>query len=137
MNFALLSSAGLSIQLHSIFALLAFTLGAFLLFNKKGTDTHKILGKIWSVAILLICLTSFWIKEIMPNSFFLGYSPIHLLSIFAIIQIIRGIYFAKIGNISKHKNIMISTYFGGLILAGAFAFYPDRLLYKIFIEVSL
>ncbi len=69
----------------------------------------------------------------MPGGIFWGYSPIHLLSFFVLIQISRGIYFARVGNIPKHKQCMTFTYLGGLVIAGAFTFYPGRLLYKVFI----
>ena len=84
--------------------------------------------------MFIICLTSFWIKEVMPNGIFWGYSPIHLLSVFVIIQISLGVHFARVGNISGHKKCMTYTYVGGLLIAGAFTFYPSRLLYKIWVE---
>lgn len=73
----------------------------------------------------------------MPSGVFWGYSPIHLLSIFVLVQITRGVYFARIGNILGHKKCMTYTYIGGLIIAGTFTFYPGRLLYKVFIASSL
>jgi uncharacterized membrane protein len=132
MQFSLLSSASLVIKIHLVFAVCALLLGLFQLLTKQGTPLHKALGKLWVLMILVICVTSFWIKEMMPNSIFLGYSPIHLLSIFVIIQMVRGIYYIKIGDIPKHKKTMASTYFGALIGAGAFTFFPGRLLYSVF-----
>ena len=133
MDFHLLFDSSLFIQAHFYFAIAAFLTGAFQLLRKKGTTSHKILGKIWVVMMFIICLTSFWIKEVMPNGIFWGYSPIHLLSVFVIIQISLGVHFARVGNILGHKKCMTYTYVGGLLIAGAFTFYPDRLLYKIFI----
>ena len=68
----------------------------------------------------------------MPDSKVFGYSPIHLLSIFVLVQMVRGVYFATVGNIAKHRQVMVSSYVGGLLIAGAFTFYPGRLLYVIF-----
>ena len=137
MNLGLLFDISVVIQIHFFFAISAFVIGALQLLWKKGTNFHKVMGRLWVAMMLIICVTSFWIKELMPNGIFLGYSPIHLLSIFVIFQITLGVYFARIGNILGHKKCMTYTYIGGLIIAGAFTFYPGRFLYKVFIETSL
>ena len=136
MNLGLLFDISVVIQIHFFFAISAFVIGALQLLWKKGTNFHKVMGRLWVAMMLIICVTSFWIKELMPNGIFLGYSPIHLLSIFVIFQITLGVYFARIGNILGHKKCMTYTYIGGLIIAGAFTFYTGRFLYKVFIENS-
>ena len=133
MNFSVFLHAASSVQIHALFAVSALLIGFLQLSNKKGTTQHKVLGRVWVAMMAIICLTSFWIRTLMPNGMFWGYSPIHLLSIFVLIQITLGVYFAKVGNIVKHKRCMTYTYFGGLIIAGAFTFYPGRLLYTVFI----
>ncbi len=137
MNFRLLFDTPAYIQIHFFFAISAFLIGACQLLRKKGTALHKVMGRLWVAMMFIICVTSFWIKELMPSGVFWGYSPIHLLSIFVLVQITRGVYFARIGNILGHKKCMAYTYIGGLIIAGAFTFYPGRLLYKVFITPSL
>jgi uncharacterized membrane protein len=137
MNLRLLLDVPVVTQLHFLFAITAVLIGASQLLGKKGTSAHKVWGRLWVVMMLIICLTSFWIKELMPNGIFWGYSPIHLLSIFVIFQISLGVYFAKVGNTIGHKKCMTYTYMGGLIIAGAFTFYPGRLLYKVFIANSV
>ena len=132
-NFSLFSEATIFIQIHLVIAILAFLLGGYQLLVRKGTIRHKIIGRIWVLLIAVICVTSFWIKEIMPDGYFGGYSPIHLLSIFALSQIFLGVYFARTGNILAHNRCMTYTYIGGLLIAGAFTFAPGRLLYKIVI----
>lgn len=134
MHYSLLLNASLPIQLHFIVALAAFFIGAYQLIKTKGTNTHKWLGRIWVGMMLIICITSFSIKELMADGIFFGYSPIHLLSIFVIYQIIAGVYFARVGKIAQHKSCMLYTYIGGLLIAGAFTFYPGRLLYNVFLE---
>lgn len=132
MHFSLLQNASLFIQIHLIFALSAFALGAYQLATKKGTTRHKILGRAWVAMMVTICVTSFFIKEVMPKSLFWGYSPIHLISIYVLVVMSLGIYFAKKGNIAAHKRCMTRTYIGGLLIAGAFTFYPGRLLFRVF-----
>jgi len=133
MDLSLLTSASPAIIIHLLFALVAFVLGSIQLASAKGTRTHKLLGYIWVAAMVIICLTSFKIKEVMPQGMFGGYSPIHLLSVFVLVQLGRGIYFAKKKNIQKHRKCMLYTYFGGLIIAGVFTFIPGRFLFNVFI----
>jgi uncharacterized membrane protein len=137
MNFALIFDKSIFVQLHLYFAIAAFFIGALQFGGRKGTPAHKILGRSWVMTMFIICLTSFWIKGLMPNSIFWGYSPIHLLSLFVLVQLCMGVYFARTGNISRHKKCMAYTYFGGLIIAGGFTFYPGRTLYEVFIVSSL
>ncbi len=134
MNFSTLAFASPAIITHLLFAMLAFGLGAIQLVSTKGTRIHRLLGYIWIVAMIIICVTSFKIKEVMPTGMFGGYSPIHLLSIFVLVQLARGIYFAKTKDIKRHRQCMMYTYIGGLVIAGVFTFMPGRLLFKVVVE---
>ncbi len=134
MNFSLFANSTPAIIIHLIFALAAFVLGGIQLASKKGTTSHRILGYLWVAMMVVICLTSFKIKEVMPEGMFGGYSPIHLLSIFVLVMLARGIYFAKKKDIKKHRNCMLYTYIGGLVIAGAFTFMPGRLLFKVVVQ---
>jgi uncharacterized membrane protein len=133
MNFALLSEASPMIFLHLMFALLAIIAGAIQLICKKGTTLHKALGYVWVMAMVVICLSSFGIRTIMPDGFFYGFSPIHLLSIWVLFQLARGVYFARKYEIAHHRKCMVYTYIGGLLIAGAFTLMPGRFLYKVFV----
>ena len=63
------------IYAHSVFALLAIPLGLYIIITKKGTKSHKILGRIWVTALLIVSLTAIFIQTIKPGQ----YSLIHLL----------------------------------------------------------
>ena len=56
-------------------------------------------------------------------------SYIHLLSLLTIWTVPAALIAAKSGQIKVHRQNMIGLYFGGLLLAGAFAFAPGRLLH--------
>ena len=133
MNLNLLFDVPLATQIHLLCASFAFLIGGLQLLRRKGTPAHQIWGRLWVVLMAIVSATSFAIKNLMPMGIFGGYSPIHLLSIFVIVQITLGVYFARVGNISAHKKCMTYTYIGGLVIAGAFTFYPGRLLHKVFI----
>jgi uncharacterized membrane protein len=115
------------IPLHVIVALLAIVLGGTQLYMKKGTVPHKSLGWIWVVLILIVSFSSFFISEFKIWG---PYSPIHLLSIVTIFSVGLAIYFVRIGNIKRHKRIMLILY-STLILTGLFTLLPGRVMHQI------
>ena len=113
------------IPLHAIIAILAIIIGGIQLTLKKGTSLHKFMGRIWVILMLIVSFTSFFIHKL---NLWGKYSPIHLLSIWVIICVFLGVYFARIGNIKRHKIFMVYTYWLALVLTGFFTFYPGRVM---------
>ena len=118
------------IPLHAIMAMIAIILGGIQLSMKKGGLIHKLLGRIWVGIMLIVAITSFFIHEIKLWG---AYSPIHLLSLWTIFILGVGIYYVRVGNIKRHKQVMIATYFFALILTGFFTLYPGRVMHQILI----
>ena len=117
------------IPVHAIVAMAAIIIGGLQLSLKKGTSLHKFMGRIWVILMLVVSFTSFFIHKL---NLWGKYSPIHLLSIWVIICVVLGVYFARTGNIKRHKNFMVWTYWLALVLTGLFTFYPDRVMNIIF-----
>ena len=113
------------IPVHAIVAMAAIIIGGLQLSLKKGTSLHKFMGRIWVVLMLVVSFTSFFIHKL---NLWGKYSPIHLLSIWTIIAVVLGVYFARIGNIKRHKIFMVYTYWLALVLTGFFTFYPGRVM---------
>ena len=118
------------IPLHAIMAMIAIILGGIQLSMKKGGTIHKLLGRIWIGLMMFVAITSFFIHEIKLWG---AYSPIHLLSLWTIFILGVGIYYVRVGNIKRHKQVMIATYFFALILTGFFTLYPGRVMHQILI----
>ena len=118
------------IPLHAIMAMIAIILGGIQLSMKKGGLIHKLLGRIWVGIMLIVAITSFFIHEIKLWG---AYSPIHLLSLWTIFILGVGIYYVRVGNIKRHKQIMIATYFFALILTGFFTLMPGRVMHQVLI----
>ena len=116
------------IPLHALAALLAVVLGGIQLAMKKGTRLHKALGWIWTGMMAIVAMTSFFIHEIKLWG---QYSPIHLLSLWTLISLGMAIYFARIGKIKRHKQVMVAIYGFGLILTGFFTLMPGRVMHQI------
>ena len=116
------------IPLHAIAAMMAIILGGIQFYMKKGGSIHKRLGRIWVGLMLIVSVSSFFIHEIKLWG---AYSPIHLLSIWTIISLGLAIYFVRVGNIKRHKQVMLALYGFALILTGLFTFMPGRVMYQI------
>ncbi len=116
------------IPLHAIAAMIAIILGGIQLYMKKGGLIHKLLGQVWVGLMLIVSVTSFFIHKI---ELWGAYSPIHLLSIWTIFSLGLAIYFVRVGNIKRHKQVMIALYGFALILTGFFTFMPGRVMHQI------
>ena len=116
------------IVFHLAFALAALALGSVVLVRRKGTASHKMLGRIWASLMVAVALSSFWIFEIRQG---VGPSFVHLLSVWTLISLACAIYFIRRGNVRAHRRFMIGTFFG-LAGAGAGALMPGRALYAFF-----
>ena len=84
MNFPLLWREATPIPSHAILALIALALGILQLVLPKGTAMHVWLGRIWVAAIGYVSISSFYISELQVWGRF---SPIHMLSIFALVTL--------------------------------------------------
>ena len=116
------------IPLHAIAALIAIILGAIQLYMKKGGYLHKLLGRIWVGLMFIVSFSSFFIHEIKLWG---AYSPIHLLSIFTIVTLGLAIYYVRIGDIKRHKKMMMALYGFALILTGFFTLLPGRVMNQV------
>lgn len=95
-----------------------------MLIRRKGTGWHKRLGWAWVVLMAIAAISSFWITGLRPG----GFSPIHILSVVALVTLPWAIYQVRRRNIQSHRWSMISLFFGGLVIAGIFTLLPNRLL---------
>ena len=116
------------IPLHAIAAILAIIVGGMQLYMNKGGATHKLLGYVWVGLMLIVSVSSFFIHEIKLWN---AYSPIHLLSAWTIFSLGLAIYYVRVSNIKRHKQVMIMIYGFALVLTGFFTFMPGRVMHQI------
>ena len=116
------------IPFHAMAAMLAIAIGAIQFSMKKGGIKHKALGYIWVSLMLFVSISSFFIHEIKLWG---NYSPIHLLSIWTIFSVGLAIYFVRVGNIKRHRQVMIALYGFALILTGLFTLLPGRAMNQV------
>lgn len=117
------------INTHALAAFLAFFIGGKLLFSPKGTSQHKKLGYVFVGLMLYVSFSALFIQELNQGH----YSLLHLLVPVTIISLLLAIIAIRKYRRSKtplflyiHQFTMISTFVGGLCVAGFFAFWPGR-----------
>jgi len=107
---------------HTLAALAAVALGAAMFLARKGTFTHRVAGRGWVALMLVVAISSFWIKS-GPT-----YSWIHGLSVAVIFLLGLAVWYAINRRIERHRRLMIGVYAGALGIAGMFTLLPYRLL---------
>jgi uncharacterized membrane protein len=128
MSLAPLLDASPVIQVHAFAAFAAFGLGLVQFAAPKGTLPHRTIGWIWVVLLAVIAISSFWIHEIRMWG---PFSPIHLISIFVLIMLPRAVWAAQRHRVPAHKKGMTGIFFGALVIAGAFTFWPGRIMHAV------
>ena len=116
------------IQIHAYVAFVALLLGAVQLFRKKGDWLHRMMGRTWVALMAIVALSSFFIWTIRLVWLF---SPIHLVSIFTLVMLWRGVAFARKHDIKRHMLTMEFTYFLALVVTGLLTFLPGRTMYRV------
>ena len=128
MTLVPLLAASSAIQLHAVAAMTAFALGVVQLNAPKGTLPHRTIGWVWVVLILAVAISAFWIHNIRLWG---PWSPIHLLAIFTLVMVPIAVLHARRHRVMQYRIAMISIFFGALVVAGAFTFFPGRIMHAV------
>ena len=116
------------IPIHAVAAMAAVILGGLQFYMKKGGILHKLIGRTWIGLMIVVSVSSFFIHKI---ELWGAYSPIHLLSVWTIFSLGLAIYYVRVGNIKRHKQVMIALYGFALLLTGLFTLMPGRVMHQI------
>lgn len=116
------------VPVHALAALAAIILGAVQLAMPKGTNIHRVIGRLWVGLMAIVALSSFCIFEIRVWGLF---SPIHLLSLFTLAALVKAVRSARIGKIARHKTAMQALYALALLLTGLLTLWPGRVMHQI------
>ena len=127
-DLILIAHAPVAIRLHLAAVLIALLIGIVLLIGVKGRLMHRTLGWTWVTAMMTGAVSSLFIRVINHGSL----SFIHLLSGWTIVVLPMGVAFARRHKVRLHARTMTGLFTGGLILAGALAFIPGRLMWTVF-----
>jgi uncharacterized membrane protein len=127
-SLAPLLNAVPQIPIHAFAAMAAFALGLVQFAAPKGKLPHRTLGWIWVTLMATVAVSSFWIHQIRLVG---PWSPIHLLSIFTLIMLPLAVWRAHQHRVIDHRRIMIMTFTGALVIAGAFTLMPGRIMHAV------
>ena len=118
--------------LHLVTVVPCFLIGTLLLLIKKRTKIHKDFGRVYMVLMLITAsITLFMPAEVGPRLFnHFGY--IHSFSFLTIYTVPTAYWAIKKGDVKSHKRKMNLLYFGAIIIAGGFTFFPGRYLNELF-----
>lgn len=114
----------LNIWVHIALIVVAMALTPLMLLRRRGDRLHRRLGYVWVSAMLLTALVSLDIRVINRGDF----SPIHLLSIWTIIQAPLIVIRARQHDAVRHRRAVHGMVLGALLIAGFFTFPFNRLL---------
>ncbi|TCK28255.1 putative membrane protein [Ancylobacter aquaticus] len=128
MDLAPLLDASPAIRLHAFSAIAALALGTVQLVAPKGTLPHRTFGWLWSGLMATVAVSSFWINEMR---WFGPFGPIHLLSLYVLWALPMALLRAHRSDIPRHAAGMTGLFYGGLVLAGLFTFWPGRIMHEV------
>jgi uncharacterized membrane protein len=117
---------------HLITVVPCFFLGTWLMLATKGTINHKSLGKVYLILMFVTALITLFMPAVVGPQFLGHFGWIHLLSVLVLYTAPTAYRAARKGDIKTHQRKMILLYFGALIIAGGFTFYPGRYLHEVF-----
>jgi uncharacterized membrane protein len=127
MQISHILNANILVRAHIALAVIGVVLGAWQLFSKKGTNSHRVLGWVWVFIMASVGISALFLPERKQNII-----PITmLLTLWVAIALPLGVMAIKKGNIMLHRAYMMGLYIGGLFIALAFTITPGRLLYKV------
>jgi len=132
MTLGPLLAAPLAVKIHVATVLPAFLLGTWqIFFSAKGSPLHRATGYLYLGLMTVTAITTLFIHVVMPDGPFWGFSPIHLFVPLTLWGVVGALYFARRGDIARHKRAMIGTYVGALLIAGAFTLAPGRIMHAV------
>lgn len=118
--------------IHLATVLPCFLIGTILLLIKKGTKIHIYSGRVYMILMLITATVTLFMPAQVGPRFLDHFGLLHSFSLLTIYSVPTAYLAIKAGNVKVHKRKMILLYFGAIILAGGFTFYPGRYLYTLF-----
>lgn len=118
--------------IHLLTVIPCFLIGTILMVIKKGTKFHKKLGRVYMVLMMTTAVITLFMPAQVGTRFLNHFGWIHSFSFLTIYTVPTAYLAIKNRNIKSHKRKMILLYFGAIVIAGGFTFFPGRYLYELF-----
>ena len=119
------------IAVHMSAAAACVGLGPVALWARLGRPqrpvVHRAFGYAFVTLMVFAAVTAVFIRDDgYPATW--GYTPIHLLIPFVLVNFVFAFRALARGDVRLHKIIMVSVYLGACVVAGAFTLLPSRYL---------
>ncbi|RYY43835.1 MAG: hypothetical protein EOP59_07255 [Sphingomonadales bacterium] len=115
---------GPSVWAHIATIAIALALTPFMMLRQRGTRRHRQLGYVWCAAMVATAAISFTIRLTGHG----GFSFVHILSVWTLIQVPVIILSARRHAHARHRSAVRGMAIGALLIAGFFTFPFGRLL---------
>ena len=99
------------IAFHVVCVVVGLLVGVAVLLRRKGTDTHRMLGWLYVVAMLATAVGSFWIYEVRDGR----PSIFHGVSVLITAVVLGGVIALRLGHRWVHALLMMSSFLMALI----------------------
>jgi uncharacterized membrane protein len=113
-----------TVWVHLATIAVAMVLTPVMLLRRRGDRLHRRLGWLWAAAMFLTAIDTMFIRGLNRG----GFSIIHLLSMWTIIQVPVIVMAARRHDAARHKSAVRGMVVGALLIAGFFTLPFDRLL---------
>lgn len=128
MNLEYFTQASTAIQIHIVVAMGALCLGALMFIRKKGTPSHKMIGRIFAILMFTTAASAIFIRQINDGSF----SFIHIFVPVTFFALAETFWYIRKGNLKGHMRAVKGLFFGALLIPGALSFLPGRTMWMLF-----
>ena len=118
--------------IHLVTVIPCFIIGTMLILIKKGNRFHRQFGRIYMILMLITAVVTLFMPVQVGPRILNHFGWIHSFSFLTIYTVPTAYLAIKNGNIKSHKRKMILLYFGAIVVAGGFTFFPGRYLYELF-----
>ena len=112
---------------HLATVLPAFVIGTYMIFSRKGSKNHRLMGKIYMALMMTTAVIALFIKAEVGPQLFGHFGFIHLFSMMVLFAVPKAYFAAMRHDRRAHAISMINVYVGGLLIAGGFTLMPGQI----------
>lgn len=128
MNIDIFLQSSPAVIIHTLVAFIALGLGVTMFVRRKGTPSHKVIGRLFILFMAVTAISALFIRMINDGRF----SFIHLFIPLTFFAIWETIHFVRKGNIRRHTRAVKGLFFGALMIPGILSFLPGRTMWHVF-----
>ena len=126
--------APIAVKVHVATIVPAFLIGTWqIFFSTKGAPLHRVLGAVYLSLMTITAVAAYFIRDpYITNPFSLrGFSWLHVFVLVTLFGVGSTIYALLTHNRRAHRGSMLGLYIGGILIAGALAFTPGRIMHAV------